>query len=238
MTLAELIEDVLENVSSHPKAEQVTRGEIKRLLNLAMREVSVLVGAPQLLVTVPSSGLISGPFQLPNRFRADGPMRAEVIEGYDTRGLEMRERALPIYSPATAQEFHPRWEVEPDEYCGPPFLVYSAAMPDAGFTPVGVEEARYRFLVHAVPEEMVEDSDEPFSVLDYCEEPPVRRPGAMPDYHRVLAHYASYELLQRWGDERWQAFYARYTKMQQELFARVSPTHVYLPGYRPGVSRG
>ena len=56
MTFAELIEEVQENVSLTPGADRIQRGEIKRLLNLAMREISMTVGVPILYLRVPSDG--------------------------------------------------------------------------------------------------------------------------------------------------------------------------------------
>jgi len=228
VTFAELLEEVVENIGVTGAAGAVQRGEMKRLLNLAMREISLRVGVPLMNVVVPGTGVVSAPFTLPVRFHAEGLKRAVVVIGETTTGRELREFEVPIYSPGTAVTFHPKWRDE--DYCGPPFLVYTPADATAGFMPVGIAEAQYRFLVQAVPPDMVEPSDEPFAVLDVCEEPPVRLPGAMPGYHRVLAHHVSYELLQRIGDERWQAFYARYREMELELFSQATPMTQYIPG--------
>lgn len=240
MTFAELLEEVLENISLHPKGNTVQRGDIKRLMNLAMREISLRVGIPTLYVDVPNSGTTTGSFTLPVRFHPEGIKRVELVEVADSDiGWEwVKNQEIPIMSVATANDLYGSWENDDDApYCGPPFLVYSPANPDAGFRPVGFNEASYRFLVHAVPVDMSADSDEPFAVLDYCEDPPVRRSGAMPAYHRILAHHATYEVLQRLGDERWQAFYARYRDMQMEMYSQVEPVTVYLPG-RSGAWRG
>lgn len=240
MTYAELIEEVLENIGLNPNAHKIQRGEIRRIMNLASREISLRVGIPTLYVDVPSSGTTSGSFTLPVRYHPEGIRRVELVEVADSDiGWDfVQNQEIPIMSVAQANDLYPTWENDEGyEYEGPPFLVYSPANPDAGFRPVGFNEASYRFLVHAVPAEMTEDTHEPFAVLDYCEDPPVRRGGAMPAYHRILAHHATYELLQRLGDPRWEAFFARYRQMELEMYSQVEPVTVYLPG-RSGAWRG
>lgn len=230
MTFSELLEEVMGNVSLAPNGQRVQRAEAKRLMNLAMREISLRLGIPTLYVVVPTT---AGAFQLPLRVHPEGVKYAEVVEVEDGEyGVEsMRNQRIPIMSIREANEFYPRWEDDEDApYCGPAFLVHSAAQPDTGFRPVGLTSASYRFYVHANPEPMVEDSDEPFAVIECDSEGnESRRPGAMPAYHRVLAHHVSYELLQRLGSEQWQAFYARYREMEAEMFSQVQPTTVYLP---------
>lgn len=230
MNFSELLEEVMENVSLSAGGSHIQRGEVKRLLNLAQREISLRVGIPQVSAFVPTTGVITGPFALPMRFHPEGQMRVEIFEGELSNGHEVMGREIPVLSPAQIMEsrLYDRWDQ--DDYCGPAFIRHSVADPDAGFTPVGIESARYRFTVQAVPEDMVENSDEPFSVLDWCEDPPIRRPGAAPGFHRILAHHVTYELLQRIGDERWQGFFARFREMQLEMYASVSPITVYLPG--------
>lgn len=233
MTLAELIEEVTENVALHPQGHRIVPGEILRLLNLAQREISVRIGIPQLYLDVPTSGFITGAFALPTRIHPEGIKYAEVVEVSD--GMfgteEWRNHKIDILSVAEANRFHPRWEEDDDAtYCGPAFLVWSPASPDAGIRPVGITTAKYRFLVYAVPLPMEADTDEPFAVLE-CDADgnESRRPGAGPAYHRLLAHHVTYELLQRLGDERWQAFYARYRDLEAELFSQVMPVPTFLP---------
>lgn len=238
MTFAELIEDVHENVSLAQGGAAVVRGEIKRLMNLKMREVSLEVGIPTLYVDVPSTGFVTGRFQMPVRFHPEGIKYAEVVEvseGTTSATEQMKNQEIPLLTVQEANEFHPTWEDDEDvPYYGPPFLVWSPAAPDEGVRPVGIVSASYRFLVHAVPEPMTDDDHEPFSVLDYCDpDNPIRRPGAMPAYHRVLAHFVSHELLQRIGDERWQAYFARYRDMKMEMYSQVQPVNVYMPTWGP-----
>lgn len=230
MTFDELLEEVMENVSLKPGGDAIQRGEVKRLLNLAQREISLRTGIPQVTTTVPSTGVIAGPFRLPMRFHPEGQLRVELIEGELANGHEVRERELLVLTPAMMLESRLYENWDSDDYCGPPLLRYSQADPDAGFTPVGIASGRYRFTLQALPADMVAGTDEPFSVLDYCEEPPIRRPGAAPGYHRILAHHVTYELLQRLGDEQWQGFFARFREMQLEMYASASPITVYLPG--------
>jgi hypothetical protein len=233
MTLAELTEEVLENVALSPGGDKIQRGEVKRLLNLAMREVSLAVGVPTLYIDVPSVGFVTGRFAMPNRFHPEGIKYAEVVEvasAVSNATERMRNQEIAILSVQEANEFHPRWE--DSDYQGVPFLIYSPAGLNEGFRQVGITTAKYRFLVHAVPSEMIDDTDEPFAILDYCEDPPIRRPGAMPAFHRVLAHFVSHELLQRIGDQRWQAYLARYELMRQEMFSDLQPVDVYMPSVR------
>jgi hypothetical protein len=233
VTLAELTEDVLENVSLSPGGDKIQRGEVKRLLNLVMREISLTVGVPTLYIDVPSTGFVTGRFSMPNRFHPEGIKYAEVVEvseGASSAIENMVNREIAILSVQEANEFHPNWE--DDDYCGVPFLVYSPAGLNEGFRQIGITTAKYRFLVHAVPSEMVADTDEPFAILDYCEDPPIRRPGAMPNFHRILAHFVSHELLQRIGDQRWQAYFARYEAMRQEMFSDIQPVSVHMPSVR------
>lgn len=242
MNFAELLEEVLDNLNISPGGRNVTRGDAKRLLNMANREISQKLGIPTLYLDVPSGGgFVTGPFTLPVRVQADGVKYAEVVEVFEADvpgGEMMRNRRIALLSVAEANEFHPRWEMDdnvlsgPTHYPGPPFLLHDPAMPGTGIRPVGITTARYRFLVYARPEEMVLDLDEPFSVMmcDSEGNPVQRMPGIFPDYHRLLAHHVSYELLQKIGDERWQAFYARYNAMENELFARVKPVETHLPG--------
>lgn len=233
MTFAELTEDVLENLGSTQGHETIARGEVKRRLNLAMREVSLHVGIPTIYVDVPTTGMITGAFQMPVTVHPEGIKYAEVVEvGEATSPVESRENfEIAILSVAEANMFHPKWE--DDDYCDVPFLRWSPANPDAGILPVGITTASYRFLVHANPNPMVDDTDEPFSVLDYCDpDAPVLRAGAMPAYHRVLAHFVSHELLQRLGDQKWQAYYARYQEMRAEMYSQVQPVDFYYPTMR------
>ena len=234
MTFAELVEEVLENVSLTPGGEKVQAGEVKRLLNLIMREVSLTIGVPTLYLDVPSTGFVTGAFQMPVTVHPEGIKYAEVVEVSDatTEAASLMEnRQIAILTVQEANEAHPDWE--DDDYDGIPFLLYNPASIDAGIRPVGITTARYRFLVHAVPAPMAADTDEPFAVIDYCDpQNPVRRAGTMPSYHRVLAHFVSHELLQRLNDQRWQAYFARYEQMRQEMFSQLQPVIPYLPKFR------
>lgn len=238
MTFAELIEEVRETIDLHPESDKIQNGEIKRLLNLKMREVSLEVGVPTLYVDVPSTGYVTGRFQMPVRFHPEGIKYAEVVEvsAATTATADLWEnRELAILSVAEANRFHPKWEDDAtEEYSGIPFLIWNPAAPDEGIRPVGITSASYRFLVHAVPAEMTDDDHEPFAVLDYCEDPPIRRSGAMPGYHRILSHFVNHELLQRLGDQRWQAYYARYTQMRDQMYSQIQPPTAYLPAPRRG----
>lgn len=249
MTFVQLLEDVFENVSLHPRYEMVQRGEVKRLLNLAQREISVKLGLPRQEITVPQSGVVSGPFRLPARFHPEAGLRVSIIDGVGSHGVEFHRGAeIRILSPGEQWDFYShqpfRWGDQPR--CVAPALKYDRADTELVFTPLGIEEGQYRFIINPVPPDMVEDTDEPFSMLDWCEDPPIRTRGAFPAYHRILAHHVSYELLQRLeaggtvqpGSERWRQFYARYREMEKEMFARVSPTTVYLPGWTVEASRG
>lgn len=238
MTLAELVEEVLENIALSPNYEKVQTGEIKRLLNLAQREISLRLGAPRVEVTVPQTGVIMGPFRLPGRFHPEAVQRVYVTEGLGERGERLNGLELRILSPGETLDFYSHQPPRFDEACHAPALKYDRADTGLVFTPMGIDEAQYRFLLHPIPPDMVDPGDEPFAALDYCEDPPIRTAGALPGGHRILAHHVSYELLQKLGDERWHAFYARFREMQLELYARVSPTTVYLPGFELGVSRG
>lgn len=236
MTFNELIEEVLEGLSSNPRASEIPRGEVKRLLNLAQREISLRIGAPRVTAVVPQTGVISGPFRLPGRYHPEGVLRVHLIEGETTLGCVVHGCELRVLSPGERLEYRSHSLYHPDHQT--PALKYDRADTSLAFTPLGIEEGQYEFILHAVPADMVDGSDEPFAVLDYCEDPPIRTSGVFPGGHRVLAHHVTYELLQRLGDERWQAFYARYREMEKDLFARVSPTTVYLPGFRLEVSNG
>lgn len=237
MTFAELIEEVHENVSLTPGADRIQRGEIKRLLNLAMREISLKAGVPILYLRVPSDdSFITGPFQMPLRIHPEGIKYAEVREvgaanSSWAEGMENQEIAM--LSVQEANEFHPKFEDA--DYDGQPFLVYNPANPDSGIRPVNIISARYCFLVHPVPEPMEADTDTPFTVLDFCADPEgggVPGLAAMPAYHRVLSHFVTHELLQRLNDQRWQAYYARYREMEEQMFSQIQPVNVYLPSYR------
>lgn len=249
MTLAELLEEVMENVSLHPKYDQVQRGEAKRLLNLAQREISLRVGLPRQEITVPQSGVAAGPFRLPTTFHPEAGLRVSLIDGVSSTGLELRRgMEIRVLSPGEEWDFysHQPFRFGDEERRVAPAMKYDRAGPDLVFTPLGIEEGQFRFIINPAPPDMVEDTDEPFSMLDWCEEPPTRTRGAFPAYHRILAHHASYELLQRLeaggtmqpGTERWRQFYARYREMEKEMFARVSPTTVYLPGWTVEASGG
>lgn len=232
MTLAQLLEEVMEAISLDPNAQRVTRAEAQRLINHAMREVSVKVGVPQLWLDVPRSGFVNGSFTLPTRVHPSGVKQVVLVElgegSAHAGALEGRE--LDVLSVAEANRFHPRWDDPEREYLGKPFLVYSPATRDVGVRPVGIESARYRFLVHAVPGEMTLPEHEPFAVV-YCDEEgnEERYPGALPEYHRLLAFHASYELLQRLGNPLWQPYLARYQQMLNEMFNAHTPASAYLP---------
>lgn len=237
MTFAELIEEVQENIALTPGSEKVQRGDIKRLLNLAMREISLKAGVPVLYIRIPSDDtFITGPFQMPLRIHPEGIKYAEVhevLEANTSWAEAMENQEIAILSVQEANEFHPKFEDE--DYDGQPFLVYNPANPDAGIRPVNIITAKYCFLVHPVPEPMVADDDTPFTVLNYCADP--TGPGvpgldAMPAYHRVLSHFVTHELLQRLNDQRWQAYYARYRETEEQMFSQIQPVNVYLPRYR------
>ncbi len=234
MTFAELLEEVMENTRGTQGGEQLQRAEAKRLMNLAMNEISLRVGVPTMYIDVPASGFVTGRFALPNRFHPEGVKYVEVVEvqegSANVSSEWMKNRKLALLSVAEANEFHPNWE--DDEYIGPAFMLYNPFQQNEGFLPVGITSARYRFLVHAVPDPMTENQHEPFATLDYCVDPPARSVGAMPNFHRILAHHVSYELLQRAGDQRWQAFYARYKAMEDEMFSTGTQAQVFLPQYR------
>lgn len=231
MTQAELLEEVMAAVELDPNGHRVTRAEALRLLNLAMREISLRVGIPTLHLSVPTSGYVSGAFSLPVRVHPEGVRRVELMATDDPAPAgRFVGRELDILSVAEANRFHPTWNDEEREWLGKPFLVYSAADSGTGIRPVGLTSASYRFLVHVVPPDMSEPEHEPFSVA-YCDDEGVelRYPGAVPAYHRVLAFHAAYELLQRLGNEGWHAYFARYQAMEQELFSAVTPVGTYLP---------
>lgn len=237
MNFAELVEDVVENLALAPGNRAVTTGEIKRLLNRAQREISLEVGLPTLYLDIPATGYVTGSFLLPTRFHPEGVLYAEAVDITDGWGQgSAHNYQLAILSPSEANTHHPRWEDDSDvPYYGPPFLVYNPSMPDAGFRPVNITTAKYRFLVHAIPEEMVESTDEPFAALDYCDpDAPVRYAGAMPTYHRVLSYFVTHELLQRIGDERWQAYFARYRDLKLQMFSQITPPQIYVPRVRSG----
>lgn len=241
MTFAELLSDVRETIDLHPDAERIQNAEIKRLMNLKMRDISLEIGVPTVYVTVPTSTTVTGAFKLPLKIHPEGVKYAEVVEitptSTDVASADIwRNRELAILSRQEANEFHPRWENDSEvEYQGIPFLVYSPADPDSGFKPVGFSTAQYRFLVHAVPEDMSAMTDEPFAILDCEGDSGTRQPGAMPNFHRVLSYFVSHELLQRLGDQRWQAYFSRYNDMMDRMYASIQPTKVYLP--KPRMSR-
>lgn len=232
MTHVQLLEEVMEAVALDPNAHRVGRAEASRLMNLAMREISLRVGVPQLNLDVPSSGFITGSFTLPTRVHPSGVKRVELVEVDDGSAAAscLEGQEIDVLSTSEAMTFHPTWDDEDREWVARPFLVYSPADRGTGVRPVGITSARYRFLVHALPPDMSEPDHEPFAV-EYCDEVGVttRYPGAMPEYHRVLAFHAAYELLQRLGNESWQAYYARYQAMEQEMFHAHQPIMVYLP---------
>lgn len=237
MTYAELIEEVRENLGMTPGAARIPNGEIKRRLNLAMREISLEVGVPTLYIDVPSAGTITGAFTMPVRVHPEGIKYAEVVEvseGNVSDFEQWKNREVALLSVQEANTFHPRWE--DDDYSGIPFLLWSPADKDRGIQPVGITTASYRFLVHAVPEPMSEDDHEPFSVVACDEEgdATVYQSGAMPAYHRILAYFVTHELLQGLGDQRWQAFFSRYTKMREEMHASAQPATMYMPTWRSG----
>lgn len=238
MTFAELIEEVRETIDLHPRADQVKNGEIKRLLNLAMREISLEIGVPTLYVTVPTTGTVTGAFSLPTSVHPEGIRYAEVVEVDEATAVASKgwkNRELALLSKQEANTFHSKWEDDSDDgYLGIPFLIWSSADPDSGILPVGIVSAQYRFLVHAVPEPMAEDADEPFAVVECCDDEgaTIRRPGAMPAFHRILSHFVSHELLQRLGDDRWQAYYARYQQARDQMYSHIQPATVYLPQWR------
>lgn len=217
-------------VELDPNGHRVQRAEATRLLNLAMREISLRVGVPQLSLDVPATGYVSGAFTLPTQVHPSGVKRAELIDLDDgsaaAEALEFQE--IEILSPSEALTFHPTYDDPEREWVRRPFLVYTPADRGTGVRPVGITSARYRFLVHAVPPDMTEPEHEPFSVL-YCAEDgsEVRYPGALPEFHRILAMHAAYELLQRLGNQSWQAYYARYQAMEQEMFHAHQPVMVY-----------
>ena len=232
MTLSQLLEEVMGAVELDPNAQRVQRAEATRLMNLAMREISLRVGIPQLSLDVPSTGYVTGAFTLPVQVHASGVKRVELLDLDDgsaaAEALEFQE--LDTLSPSEALTFHPTYDDPEREWVKRPFLVYTPADRGTGIRPVGITSARYRFLVHAVPPDMSEPTHEPFSVL-YCDEDgaDVRYPGAMPEYHRILAFHAAYELLQRLNNPSWQAYYARYQAMEQEMFHAHQPIVAYLP---------
>ena len=234
MTFAELLEEVMENVRGSPAAEQSQRGEIKRLMNLAQRDISVKTGLPQVYIDVPAQGFVTGRFSLGAEYHPEGVKYAEVVEVADGAehigGGWMRNREIAILSAAEANMSHSRWE--DDDYVGAPFLLYNPLQQNEGFLPVGIGSARYRFLVQAVPAPMVNDSDEPFATMSHHTDPPTRSIGVMPAHHRILAHHVSYELLQRHGDQRWQAFYARYRQLEEMIFSHGVQAEVHLPQFR------
>lgn len=231
MTFAELLEEVMEAVSLREGGDHIQRGEVKRLLNLAMREISLLVGLPTHYIDVPDAAgqTVTGSFRLPGNVHPEGIRYVEVaqIDDHDS-GFKFKNRQVMVLTPASANEFYPGWEDE--NYCGPPFVLYNAADPESGFRPVGFQTARYRMIVHANPVPMVEELDEPFAIIDCCTNPPVRRPGATPSYHRVLSHFVIHELLRRIGDhDGANAYYTRYMDLRQNLFANIEPPVVFLP---------
>ena len=236
MTLSELVEEVLESLSLNPGAQKITRGEVKRLLNLAQREISLRIGGPRVEVTVPQTGVISGSFRLPGRFHPESIVRVYLVEGLSGEGGWLPHSEVRILSPGEVMDFN-AWSLNRAN-CQRPALKYDRADTGLVFTPLNISEARYHFILNPIPPDMVEDTDEPFAAMNYCEDPPIRTAGISPTGHRVLAHHVSYELLQRLGDERWQAFYARYRDMEKDMFARISPTTVYLPGFRVELSDG
>jgi hypothetical protein len=237
MTFGQLVEEVVENISGTQGGPLVQTGEVRRLLNLAMREISLRTGLPTAYITVPGDGSMqSGAFSLPSWVHPEGVKYAEVIEvqsGANTLIEGMENRQIAILSVAEANEFHPRWE--DDDYQGPPFLLYSHFSRNDGVRPIGITSARYRLLVHVNPVPMVDNDDLPFALPVECQDEsgnPVQPPTGGPAYHRVLALHVSYELLQRLNSDAWQMMYARYRAMEEELFSSAQQAVVRLPQWR------
>lgn len=232
MTHSQLLEEVMATVEMDPNGHRVQRAEATRLMNLAMREISLRVGIPQLSLDVPTTGFVTGAFTLPVQVHPSGVKRVELIEVDDGSAYaESRVFSeLDVVSASEALTSHPGYDDPDREWTGKPFLIYSPADRGTGMKPYGIASGRFRFLVHAVPPDMTLPEHEPFSVL-YCDEDgaDVRYPGAMPEYHRILAFHAAYELLQRLGNDSWQAYYARYQAMEQEMFNSHQQVVVYLP---------
>lgn len=242
MTFSQLLEEVMSAIELDPNAGRVSRAEAGRLLNLAMHEISLRVGVPTIGLDVPTTGFVAGSFTLPVQVHPEGVKQAKLLEVNESVFPYERlvNRDIPILSMSEANRFHPGWDADEDIYgelpwagrsrFGGPFIVYSPADAGTGIRPVGVASARYRLLVHALPPEMSEPQHEPFAV-EYCAEgeEAVRYPGAMPAFHRVLAFHVAYELLQRLNNPSWQAYYARYQAMEQEMFNSINPVNTYLP---------
>ena len=231
MTFAELIQEVEQNISASPGRETIQRAEIKRKLNIVHRETGLQLGVPTQYVNIPADGsYITGAFTLPSDYYEEGIHYIEVVDVLDSGGNAwaafVENQRVPILTVTQANQRHPRWENDiADPYYGPPFIIYDPLDRESGMQPVGLGSARYRALLTYRSPDMVLDADEPWAVIDTSITPQVRLPGALPEFHRALSAYASFDLMLRLGDTRSSTHYAFYQRLMNDA-GGLSDSHV------------
>jgi|GEM_PF-6240158 len=231
MTFAQLIQEVEQNIAASPGRDTIQRAEIKRKLNIVQREKGLQIGVPTQYVNIPADGsYITGAFTIPSDYYEEGIHYIEVIDVLTTGGnawsAYLQNQRVPLMTVTQANQKHPNWENDSAiPYYGAPFIIYDPTDRESGFQPVGIDSARYRALVTYRSPDMVEDTDEPWAVVDTSAVPQVRLSGALPEFHRLLSSYVTFDIMLRLGDTRSSTHYAFYQRLINDV-AGITDAHV------------
>lgn len=207
MNLGELIDNVVTMMGGQGEP---TEADIANMLNRVMNEDARDLRIPEM--TAEFNG-VTLPFNLPVGGLPGGVLRVfRKSDGWE----------FPVHTNDQANHLYPgylnwsagdtRFVVFDPATIGLEGTVYPAPVPDVA--------QDYLVTFTKRPEPMVALDDEPFD-------------GVLPEYHRLLAHHAAFELLMAASDNRWQPHYSRYTKLMSEAFtyARPAPVTATRPGW-------
>ncbi len=75
-------------------------------------------------------------------------------------------------------------------------------------------------------------TDEPFATMDTSVSPAVREKGNFPEYHRMLAFYATYEIMLKLNDERRAEHYNKFVEMRAQMYSQIEQPTQHYPRWR------
>lgn len=201
MTLAELVDEVKGLVGDVPDTDIITR------LNRVMVRVARDLAVPRKYLDVNN---ITGEFTL-----NVGTVGVNVTEILGANRDSRAGEVLPVITTAEANGSHPGWlHFSPG---ATRFLIYDPAVVGLGEatlrpvpTPPLGESQSYILSVVTRPSLMSSGTDEPFD-------------GLLPEYHEMLSHYVSYQLLLIANDERFAEHRSMYQMLKNDAYNYVFP---------------
>jgi hypothetical protein len=204
MTAADLISRIRREVQT-----DLPDGELLEYLNAQQHECAVDLKVPTMTIEV--SG-VTGDFTLPEGTQYNALLSAQNEYGH----------TIELMTVASANDLFPGWTRTDFSGARPFALIYDPANISAPVRPLPSPPATstFRLTVALRPVDMVELSDEPFTVI--------RTDGVrsveMADAHNMLVYGVVASLHLRAGDARASAYYGRYEQLKDMAWRDTRPS--------------